>query len=151
VTVVGAADRTSAGGTPDAATFPPVNGTTGTFAEILRRFRERTGLSQDELAARADVSSKAVGALERGERRRPYPHTVRALADALGLGSATAEAASVAMSFPPDLEVVAVYLPAVWAELGEEAFGRAWERGRGVRPAHVPRLAERISVRPGRG
>ncbi|MDP8899845.1 MAG: NB-ARC domain-containing protein, partial [Actinomycetota bacterium] len=38
------------------------------------------------LAQRAGLTAKAVSALERGERRRPYPHTVRSLSDALGLG-----------------------------------------------------------------
>jgi predicted ATPase len=33
----------------------------------------------------AGLSAKGISDLERGERRRPYPHTVRALADALGL------------------------------------------------------------------
>jgi transcriptional regulator with XRE-family HTH domain len=51
-----------------------------TFAEALRRYRLAAELSQDELAARADLSSKAISALERGERRNPYPHTIRALA-----------------------------------------------------------------------
>ncbi len=45
-------------------------------------------MSQEELADRAGLTAKAIGALERGERRRPYPHTVRALADALGLDEA---------------------------------------------------------------
>ena len=43
------------------------------------------GLTQEELASRAGLAAKAVGALERGERKRPYPHTLRSLADALGL------------------------------------------------------------------
>ena len=55
------------------------------FGERLRRFREAAGLSQDGLAERAGLSPNAIGALERGERQRPYPHTIRALADALGL------------------------------------------------------------------
>jgi predicted ATPase/transcriptional regulator with XRE-family HTH domain len=55
------------------------------FAEVLREFREERSLTQEELAERAGITVKAVGALERGERRRPYPHTVRALADGLGL------------------------------------------------------------------
>jgi len=55
------------------------------FGTRLRRLRETAGLTQEELAARAGLSVKAVGLLERGERRRPYPHTVRSLADALGL------------------------------------------------------------------
>jgi predicted ATPase/DNA-binding XRE family transcriptional regulator len=58
------------------------------FREQLRRFRERAGLSQESLAERAGLSPNAIGALERGERQRPYPHTVRALADALGLDDA---------------------------------------------------------------
>ena len=55
------------------------------FKQQLRRFRERAGMSQEGLADRAGLSVNAVGALERGQRQRPYPHTVRALADALGL------------------------------------------------------------------
>ncbi len=52
---------------------------------MLRELREAGGLTQEELASRAELTAKAVSALERGERRRPYPHTVRALADALEL------------------------------------------------------------------
>ena len=55
------------------------------FGARLRRLRESAGLTQEELASRAGLAAKAVGALERGERKRPYPHTVRSLADALGL------------------------------------------------------------------
>lgn len=51
----------------------------------LRRLREAVGLTQEELASRARLTAKAVSMLERGERKRPYPHTVRSLADALGL------------------------------------------------------------------
>lgn len=42
-------------------------------------------MTQEQLAERAGLSSKAIGALERGERQRPYAHTVGALAAALGL------------------------------------------------------------------
>jgi transcriptional regulator with XRE-family HTH domain len=51
----------------------------------LRRLRDAAGLTQEELAERAGLSPKGVSDLERGKRRRPYPHTVRSLADALGL------------------------------------------------------------------
>jgi transcriptional regulator with XRE-family HTH domain len=57
------------------------------FGTQLRRLREVAGLTQEDLASRAGISRNAVSALERGERRRPYPHTVRALADALGLSA----------------------------------------------------------------
>jgi transcriptional regulator with XRE-family HTH domain len=55
------------------------------FGEQLRRFRELAGLSQEELAEQAGITVQAIGMLERGERRSPYPHTVRALAEGLGL------------------------------------------------------------------
>src|SRR5262249_28942820 len=55
------------------------------FGALLRRCRQEAGLSREELAERAGMSSKAIGALERGDRQRPYPATVRRLADALGL------------------------------------------------------------------
>ncbi|SES15115.1 NB-ARC domain-containing protein [Lentzea xinjiangensis] len=55
------------------------------FGPALRRLRERARLTQEQLAEKAGLSVNAVSALERGERRRPYPSTVRALAEALGL------------------------------------------------------------------
>ena len=55
------------------------------FGVVLRRLRDTAGLTQEELAEAAGLSGKAIGALERGERRRPHPHTVRSLAKALGL------------------------------------------------------------------
>ena len=58
------------------------------FGATLRRFRITAGLSQEALAERAGLSAQAIGALETGKRRRPYPHTVAALADALALTDA---------------------------------------------------------------
>ena len=55
------------------------------FRALLRRYRELAGLTQEALAERAGLTANAIGALERGERQRPYPHTIRALADALNL------------------------------------------------------------------
>ena len=56
-----------------------------TFGGLLRRYRMHAGLTQEALAERAALSPNAISALERGERRRPYPHTLRALATALKL------------------------------------------------------------------
>src|SRR5919112_2760925 len=58
---------------------------TQTFGATLRKLRDAAGLTQEELASRAGLTAKAVSALERGARKRPYPHTVRALAEALDL------------------------------------------------------------------
>ena len=67
------------------------------FGDRLRSLRESKGFTQEELAFRAGLSPNAVGALERGARRRPYPHTVRSLSEALGLseGERTALLAAV--------------------------------------------------------
>lgn len=55
------------------------------FRELLRRHRGCLGLSQEELASKASLSTQTVSALERGDRRHPRSVTVRLLADALGL------------------------------------------------------------------
>ncbi|HEX8498433.1 MAG TPA: helix-turn-helix domain-containing protein [Actinomycetales bacterium] len=62
-----------------------------TFGSRLRTLRERASLTQEELADRAAMSVNGISALERGARKRPYPHTVRVLADALGLVAADRE------------------------------------------------------------
>ncbi len=65
---------------------------------MLRRLRKRSALSQEELAERAGLSVRAISALERGERRRPYPHTVRMLANALSLDDADRTALEVSLA-----------------------------------------------------
>jgi predicted ATPase/transcriptional regulator with XRE-family HTH domain len=57
------------------------------FGAHLRALRAAAGLTQEELAERAGLTANGVSALERGARTRPYPHTVRSLADALGVAS----------------------------------------------------------------
>src|SRR5215210_2561876 len=55
------------------------------FGVLLRHYRQRAGLTQEALAEQARLTSNAISALERGDRRHPYPTTVRALAAALHL------------------------------------------------------------------
>lgn len=57
----------------------------GSFAVLLKRFRSDAGLTQEELAERAQLSPKAVSSLERGARRRPHRVTVALLIEALEL------------------------------------------------------------------
>jgi tetratricopeptide (TPR) repeat protein/transcriptional regulator with XRE-family HTH domain len=60
----------------------------GPFAMLLRQYRAEAGLTQEELAERAQLSPKAVSSLERGIRTRPHRVTVALLGDALGISEA---------------------------------------------------------------
>ena len=57
----------------------------GSFAEVLKHHRSVAGLTQEELAERANLSARTISDLERGIKQRPYPHTVQRLVEALGL------------------------------------------------------------------
>jgi|SRR5215469_6055652 len=58
----------------------------GSFGVLLRACRHQACLSQEQLAARAEVSDRTVRNLEAGRVRSPHIDTVRLLADALQLG-----------------------------------------------------------------
>ena len=55
------------------------------FGGLLRQLRADAGLTQEELAAAADLSPRSVSDLERGINRTARKDTARLLADALGL------------------------------------------------------------------
>jgi tetratricopeptide (TPR) repeat protein len=55
------------------------------FGGVLRRYRVAAGLTQEELAARSGLSVRAIREMECGRSARPYPRSVRLLAEALGL------------------------------------------------------------------
>jgi non-specific serine/threonine protein kinase len=55
------------------------------FADLLRLYRARAGLTQADLAKRSGLSLHGISDLERRARNRPYASTVDRLADALGL------------------------------------------------------------------
>ncbi len=55
------------------------------FGELLVRLRAAAGLTQEQLAAQAGLSTAAITALESGKRRAPRFTTVELLATALGL------------------------------------------------------------------
>ncbi len=61
---------------------PPVR-----FAGVLRRLRAQARLTQEELAAAAGLSPRAISDLERGMVTTPHKDTVRLLAEALHLDS----------------------------------------------------------------
>lgn len=57
------------------------------FATLLKRYRQAAGLSQEALAARAQLSARAISDLERGINRTPRNDTLELLTDALSLSS----------------------------------------------------------------
>ena len=59
-----------------------------TFGDLVRTYRHRSGLSQEELADRAGVTARGLRKIEMNQIDRPRPSTVRLLADALGLAGA---------------------------------------------------------------
>jgi predicted ATPase/DNA-binding CsgD family transcriptional regulator/tetratricopeptide (TPR) repeat protein/DNA-binding XRE family transcriptional regulator len=59
----------------------------GMFGRLLQDYRAAAGMTQAELAELAGLSRRGIGDLERGARSRPYPATVRQLADALSLNA----------------------------------------------------------------
>ena len=61
------------------------------FAELLREARLVLGLTQEELAERAQLSERAISDLERGLKRAPRASTVRLLVAALCLSEDDAE------------------------------------------------------------
>ena len=62
-----------------------------TFAGLLRRLRAEAKLTQEELAAAAGVSPRAVSNLERGFSQTAHKDTAALLAGALGLTGAAEE------------------------------------------------------------
>lgn len=56
-----------------------------TLGDLLKRYRMAAGLTQDELAERAQLSARTIGNIERGTLHRPRRDSLRLLAAALDL------------------------------------------------------------------
>ena len=63
-------------------------GAGGGFGGLLRAYRERALLSQEQLAERSGLSTRTIRNLEQGRTRSPRGGSIRLLADALGLAGA---------------------------------------------------------------
>lgn len=71
------------------------------FGILLRRYRTLAGLTQESLAARAGISTRAVSDLERGINQTPHPETLDLLA--AGLALSPEERATLIAAAHPDL------------------------------------------------
>lgn len=63
------------------------NSDSPSFAVLLKSFRTRAGLTQEELSEKAGISTRGISDLERGVRRNPYKGTLELLANALNLSA----------------------------------------------------------------
>ncbi len=88
-----------------------------TFADLLKRYRVAAGLTQEELAERAQLSVRALSDLERGARRYPYKHTVQLLVEALGLSPDDAARFAETARRPPPATPAPVAAPHVLANV----------------------------------
>jgi predicted ATPase/transcriptional regulator with XRE-family HTH domain len=77
------------------------SGESGPFSALLRQYRLAAGLSQEQLAERAAVSTRGVSDLERGLSRAPRASTVGRLIQALGLEGAAVRRLMAAAGYPP--------------------------------------------------
>lgn len=91
------------------------------IGEVIRRYRQQAGLSQEELGERADLSVRAVRNLELGKVRRPRRGTLHRIGLALGLDAAvTAQLVAIAESMPNPLPAAATgasCLTSAWIQL----------------------------------
>jgi transcriptional regulator with XRE-family HTH domain len=76
---------------PDLAQVPTGRAESGSTGAWLRRARQVTGLTQQELAERSGLAVRTIGDLERGVSAKPYPSSIRVLVKALGLPRAQAD------------------------------------------------------------
>ena len=56
------------------------------LAKIVKRLREKTGLSQEKLARLADVSNNTIINIESGKQNNPTIKTLKKIAKALEVG-----------------------------------------------------------------
>jgi transcriptional regulator with XRE-family HTH domain len=66
---------------------PPISDAAGTLGKRIKGYRNRLGISQETLAARADLHWTFVGQVERGQRN-PSLHNVLKIAAGLGVDPA---------------------------------------------------------------
>lgn len=94
-----------------------------TFGELLKRYRMAAGLTQEALAARANLSARAISDLERGINRAPRYETLNLLTSAMSL-EASQRAALFAAARPAlpgeDAQATPLHLLSAPAHSGQE-------------------------------
>lgn len=114
------------------------------FGRLLQRHRVASGLSQEDLAEIAGVSTNAISALERGLRHAPHSATLDLLVAARILGFVDARLAALeTLRKYTDRQEYDAIIPALRDALGEDevarlmALGSRWSEDQAVAEAMV--------------
>lgn len=97
------------------------------FGSLLRQYRKRARLTQNELADLALVSLRTIRNLESGRTASPRPETIRLLANGLGLTAESQARLSLAVGQSPVSATLAAaqgWLPSPGGELRTNPIGR---------------------------
>jgi transcriptional regulator with XRE-family HTH domain len=105
-----------------------------TFGDLLRRYRLAAGLTQEELAEKAQVSPRAISDLERGLRSCPWRETIHLLAEALTLAPAERAQAAAGVWL---VELAPLTDPSLVSEMVAAVFGLRWAKS--ARPRCGPK------------
>lgn len=105
------------------------------FGALLRKRREKLGLSTHELARQADISQPTILRLEQGRFAAPRPDKLARIADVLGLGLADLYA-RVGYVTPSDLPSFEAYLTVKYPALPKRAKGELTRHFAGLAAAH---------------
>jgi transcriptional regulator with XRE-family HTH domain len=104
------------------------------FGDLLKRYRQAAGSTQEELASRASLSPKTITALERGVNRAPRKETLASLASALQLTPperAVLEAAARARDSSAPVQLMNPYIVGSPIKGSAMFFGRDYASTRG--------------------
>ena len=88
---------------------------------LIRRQREAIGMSQRQLAIRANMSPGAINRIESGDIDQPSPKRLAVLADVLGVGLSEAYAAASQRDEREVLPAMTPYLRKEYADMPPEA------------------------------
>src|SRR5262249_17414045 len=86
---------------PGSSRLAPEMDESSSFAALLRQYRTSRCLTQQELAERSGLSTRAISDLERGARRYPYRETVARIALSLALDETECAALRATIRRPP--------------------------------------------------
>lgn len=116
------------------------------LGELLRAYRERAGIGQEELAGRAGVSVRTLRGIEQGTVKRPHARSVLKLAEAAGLSAADLELVAADGRIGSRRAAEALLRIDVLGPLAVHVHGRALDLGSAMQRRFLGLLALRANA-----